>query len=199
MASKKKMTLIILVAMAVLVLVYAAAWHYFFGMPNAPLPQAQVTLTPTPSSSASSISSSEEADATSTDIANPTLPEEGLSIDGATWTVELATTMVEQARGLSYRASLAPGAGMLFVFSRPGVQNFWMKDMRFPLDMIWIAGDGTVAGFAQDAPAPAPGTALWNLPVYSSPPGVNEVLEVNAGTVAKYNIKVGDTVTVAGQ
>jgi uncharacterized membrane protein (UPF0127 family) len=62
--------------------------------------------------------------------------------------------------------------------------------------MIWISASGTVAGFVQNAPAPASGTALWSLPIYTSPAGVQEVLEVNAGTVAKYGISVGDTVVV---
>jgi len=61
--------------------------------------------------------------------------------------------------------------------------------------MIWISGT-TVDGFAQNVPAPASGAQLWQLPVYSSPDNTDKVLEVNAGTVAKYNIKVGDAVTI---
>jgi uncharacterized membrane protein (UPF0127 family) len=61
--------------------------------------------------------------------------------------------------------------------------------------MIWISGN-TVVGFAQNVPVPTPGTALWNLPVYASPGNTDKVLEVNVGTVAKYNIKVGDAVTI---
>ena len=123
--------------------------------------------------------------------ANPPLTKGEVRIDGATFMVELATTTMEQARGLSYRASLAEGSGMLFTFS-PGVQNFWMKDMNFPIDIIWIAG-GRVAGYAQDA-KPQPGVSLWGLTIYTSPSGVDKVLEVNAGVVAKYGMKIGDTV-----
>ncbi len=183
--------IIILVAFVIVVFGGFAVWHFLFGTPNMPLPLAQVNI----SASGTSVAAAQATDSTSTDIANPTLPEETLSIDGATWTVELATTVVEQTRGLSYRPSLASGTGMLFIFPSPGVQNFWMKDMHFPLDMIWIGSDGTVAGFAENVPAPAPNTALWNLPVYTSPAGVSEVLEVNAGSVAKYRIQVGDRVT----
>lgn len=205
MSPNKRMTIILIIAAVLLVAVCAAVWHYLFGKPNPQLPMAQVSInasgtgtgvgasaTTTPSAIATTTASS-----TDVDIANPTLPEEKLSIDNATWTVEMATTAVEQTRGLSYRSSLAPDSGMLFVFGGPSIQNFWMKDMNFPLDMIWIASDGTVAGFAQNVPAPASGTALWDLPVYTSPSGVSEVLEVNAGTVAKYNIKVGDVVIVS--
>jgi uncharacterized membrane protein (UPF0127 family) len=82
-----------------------------------------------------------------------------------------------------------------------------MKDMNFPLDMIWIgsaAGSGAqrqgevVLGFAQNA-APQPGVPLWSLTIYNSPDGTNNVLEVNAGTVAKDGIKVGDTVQIGGK
>jgi uncharacterized membrane protein (UPF0127 family) len=127
--------------------------------------------------------------------ANAALSRTSVSIGSATFSVEVASTFAEQARGLSYRTSLGENAGMLFTFSSSTVQSFWMKDMHFPLDMIWISGD-TVDGFAQNVPAPASGTALWSLPIYASPDHTDKVLEVNAGMVAKYNIKVGDSVKI---
>ena len=83
---------------------------------------------------------------------------------------------------------------MLFVFSSPGIQNFWMKDMNFPIDIIWISG-GKVAGFAQDA-EPQPGVPLWRLTIYTSPNNVDQVLEVPAGTVAKDGITIGAPVVI---
>jgi hypothetical protein len=127
--------------------------------------------------------------------ANPPLTKGKVTIGATTFSIELATTTMEKMRGLSYRTGLAEGTGMLFTFT-PGVQNFWMKDMNFPIDIIWIAG-GKVAGFAENA-APQPGARLWELAIYTSPDGVDKVLEVNAGVVAKDNIKVGDTVTESG-
>ena len=126
---------------------------------------------------------------------NPPLAAGEVRIGSADFKVELATSTIAQARGLSFRASLPPDQGMLFIFSRPAVQNFWMKDMNFPLDMIWIGG-GKVVGFVQDAPA-APGVPLWKLSIYSSPDGTDQVLEVDAGTVAKYGITVGEPVEIA--
>lgn len=189
---KPRMTIILIAAVLVLIAASVLVWRRFFGVPNPPLPSAEVSV-----GSSSAPAGAASAGSTSTDVANPMLPEEQLSIDRGTWTVEMATTVTEQARGLSYRENLGENAGMLFMFSKPGIQSFWMKDMRFPLDMIWISGNGTVAGFAENVPAPAPGTALWNLPVYTSPNGVQQVLEVNAGSVARYNIKTGDKVTVS--
>ena len=127
--------------------------------------------------------------------ANPPLPMGTVMIENANFTVEIASTMVQQARGLSFRPSLPENHGMLFVFGSSTIQNFWMKDTNFPLDIIWIGGD-TVLGFAENT-QPQPGDPLWKLKVYSSPDGVNRVLEVNAGTVAKYNIKVGDVAHIS--
>ena len=126
--------------------------------------------------------------------ANPPLPRDTVRIDGATLSVEIASTTLERMNGLSFRPSLGADDGMLFLFGSPAIQNFWMKDMNFPLDMIWIAS-GTVVGFVQDA-VPQPGAALWSLKIYSSPDGTDKVLEVNAGMVAQYNIKIGDTVEI---
>ncbi|HUZ93174.1 MAG TPA: DUF192 domain-containing protein [Candidatus Paceibacterota bacterium] len=121
-----------------------------------------------------------------------------LKVDGAVFNVEIASTTLELTRGLSYRASLGTNDSMLFLFGKPGIQNFWMIGMKFPLDMIWIGGD-IVLGAAENVPAPASGTAIWQLPIYNSPDGTDKVLEVNAGTVAKYGIKAGDTVAISGE
>lgn len=127
---------------------------------------------------------------------NPALRTARVTIRNAVFSAEVASTAIEQTRGLSGRVSLGQGDGMLFPFGSPAVQNFWMKDMNFAIDMIWIGG-GKVLGFAENA-VPQPGTPLWGLKIYSSPNGVDTVFEVNAGTVAKDGIKIGDVVTVAG-
>jgi uncharacterized membrane protein (UPF0127 family) len=181
MSRDEKMTITFTVAALVLIAAIAGIWLYiFFGIANPPLPRAQVSVGAS-SANADSSSSSPGADQ--------------LAIDGATFNVEIASTTVEQTRGLSYRASLGKNDGMLFLFDSGTVRTFWMKDMHFPLDMIWISGN-TVAGFAQNVPAPTSSVALWSLPIYSSPDNVDKVLEVNAGTVAQYNIKIGDAVNI---
>lgn len=126
--------------------------------------------------------------------ANPPLTKNEVRIGNAVFEVEIAATMAQQARGLSFRPSLGSNDGMLFLFNRPAVQSFWMKDMQFPIDMIWIGG-GKVLGFAENA-EPQPGVPLWSLRIYNSPDGTDKVLEVNAGTVAKDNIATGDPVTL---
>ena len=117
-----------------------------------------------------------------------------LTIGAAAFQVEIADSTSTRAQGLSGHAPLADNQGMLFLFPISGNYGFWMKDMQFALDMIWIK-DNTVVGFAENA-QPQPGAALWNLKVYYPPKAIDKVLEVNAGTVQKDGIKVGDTVSL---
>lgn len=109
--------------------------------------------------------------------------------------VEVASTSISRARGLSGREGLGENEGMFFVFDEPEAYGFWMKDMRFPIDIIWIAGD-SVASFTENA-APEPGVPLWKLKIYYPPEPVNRVLEIRAGMVQKRGIKIGDKIILA--
>lgn len=120
--------------------------------------------------------------------------ETSIDLNGHQIKVEIADTPAKQARGLSGRESLAENFGMLFIFFEPKVQRFWMKDMKFPIDIIWISqtADGDrVVGFVENAPVPV---SENNLEIFSSPENVDKVLEINAGLVKKWGIKVGDKI-----
>ena len=106
-------------------------------------------------------------------------------------TVELAETPSQWERGLSGRSNLEEGSGMLFIFPQYHVPIFWMKDMQFGLDMIWLSG-GKVVDITVDAPKPVGD----KLPTYSPRQAVNMVLEVPAGWSAKNNITLGDQLTI---
>ena len=108
---------------------------------------------------------------------------------------ELARTPEERARGLGGRASLMQDAGMLFVFPGEGQPDFWMKDMRFPLDFIWISADRHVVDLTENVPPPAPGTPDSDLPRYRPRAAVLYTLEVNAGAIAVAGLRLGDAVT----
>jgi uncharacterized membrane protein (UPF0127 family) len=84
---------------------------------------------------------------------------------------------------------------MLFDFGSEteAMPRFWMKDMRFDLDIVWIK-DNKIIGIAKNIPKPAAGTADEKLPTYSPPSPIDQVLEVNAGWTDKYKIKTGDEV-----
>jgi uncharacterized membrane protein (UPF0127 family) len=114
----------------------------------------------------------------------------GITVGGVPLTVELAVDPADHARGLSGRDHLAPGAGMLFVFPEPAPRSFWMKEMRFCLDIVWIEND-VIQGAAQGVCPAAPGTAESDLPSYASPVPVSYVLEVPAGWLAAHGLGAG--------
>ncbi len=103
------------------------------------------------------------------------------------FTVDIAADFDHWRQGLSDRPSLKEGSGMLFVFPDKQVRWFWMKNMHFPLDIIWIKDD-QVVHISRNLPPE--GEKPKN--TYSSLLPVNYVLEINAGEGSK--IKVGDTV-----
>ncbi len=116
------------------------------------------------------------------------LPTADIFVGQSHFTVELARSSAEQALGLGKRGGLNPDSGMLFIFSKPSIQNFWMKDMEFPIDMVWIDENKKVIGFAENAlPEDFP-------KVYSSPKPASYVLEIGAGQVKIKSIQVGDEV-----
>lgn len=115
-----------------------------------------------------------------------------VSINGKKIAVEIAKTPAEQATGLGFRDSLGKDDGMLFVFEKKTTPGFWMKNMKFPIDIVWISG-GAVVAVSENIQPPADMTKE-NLPVYSPPVPVNYVLEVNAGFAAKNGIKTGNKV-----
>ena len=95
-----------------------------------------------------------------------------------------------RAQGLSDTQSLPQDAGMLFVFQQDDTWQFWMKDMHYNLDIIWLDANKNVVTIAPDVtPASYPQT------VYSPAAPARYVLEVNAGFAAKLNITVGEKAT----
>lgn len=113
------------------------------------------------------------------------------TINSATFQVELARTPKEKVEGLSGRENLSQDAGMLFLFDKPSYYTFWMRGMKFPLDMIFILDDKVVAVFENLPPA-----TEENPPQYGSDILADKVLEINAGEARKNNIKVGDSVVI---
>ncbi len=110
--------------------------------------------------------------------------------------VEVADTESERAQGLSGRERLGDAKGMLFVFDEKDQKpTFWMKDMKFAIDIIWI-NDDKVSGITKNAPAPESDVPLEQLERFPSPTVVDFVLEVDAGFADKHNIEVGDNVQI---
>lgn len=116
-----------------------------------------------------------------------------LEIKGKTFQVEVADNFASRAQGLSFRESIEEDRGMLFVFPEAGMHGFWMKDMDFPIDIIWIQDD-VIVGFSENA-IPEPEKSLIDLQLYYPPRDVQKVLEVKAGVVKKFGFQVGDKVS----
>lgn len=104
------------------------------------------------------------------------------------FTVEIARTGRQQTQGLMYRRRMAANAGMLFVYRRVAPISMWMRNTYIPLDMLFIRANGTIAHIAQR-------TTPHSLQTISSREPVKSVLELNAGTTARLNIKIGDLVS----
>lgn len=115
-----------------------------------------------------------------------------LTVGGHEFAVEVRDTALGRAEGLSGRELLAEDTGMLFIFETPGIYGFWMKDMKFPIDIVWIEGE-RVVGIIENV-VPEPEKSIFTLTVYRPPEPVSRVLELPAGTVARYGLRTGDAV-----
>ncbi|MBV9148247.1 MAG: DUF192 domain-containing protein [Candidatus Eremiobacteraeota bacterium] len=71
----------------------------------------------------------------------------------AVLSLEVADTEAKQERGLMYRTALPTHSGMIFIFNRDDVVEFWMKNTLIPLDMVFVAADGQVRSVSADVPA----------------------------------------------
>ena len=101
--------------------------------------------------------------------------------------VEVADTLKKRSLGLGKRTSLNKGWGMLFVFEKRKTHRFWMKDMQFPLDIIWLDNHRIVHVIHNAKPS----NSRDETEVMTSPVPVNFVLEIAAGRAAKLRLKTG--------
>jgi uncharacterized membrane protein (UPF0127 family) len=105
--------------------------------------------------------------------------------------VEVADTPERRARGLSGRPRLAEGRGMLFPYGRADRHGFWMFEMLFDIDIVWIRADRIV-----DVTARALHDPPGETPVYRPSEPADLILEVPAGTAEKLGWRIGDRVSV---
>jgi len=118
-----------------------------------------------------------------------------LKIRDKVFTVEISDTLAKRSLGLGKRQNLPEDHGMFFIFERKGIYPFWMKDMKFPIDIVWINND-RVIGVTERIPQPK---GKFPLAYYAPPSLIDRVLELNSGTAKIIGIKEGDTVTIFGE
>jgi uncharacterized protein len=111
-----------------------------------------------------------------------------VKIAGQNIKVDLAITLEEQEMGLGGRSELKENEGMLFIFDQPGKHYFWMKNMNFSIDIIWLDENLHIVYLKKDIKSESYPETFG--------PDVNTkyVLEVRAGFSEKNNLKEGDSV-----
>lgn len=107
-----------------------------------------------------------------------------VTLDGRSYTLELAKTDISRARGLGGRSSLCDTCAMLFIFDTTEAHPFWMKDMQFPLDIVWLEDDRVVS-VARNIPFDSQEILYPEVPA-------NRVLELHAGGAE--SLRPGDRV-----
>ncbi len=101
--------------------------------------------------------------------------------------VEIADTPEQRAKGLSGRESLAENRGLLFIYDQPGLYGIWMKEMKFPIDIIWIDSNKKIISISKNiGPESFP-------EIFEPAVPAQYILEINAGFVDENRIKIGDS------
>lgn len=117
-----------------------------------------------------------------------------IKIGGINYAFQVVDTERARFRGLSGRDSMGGYAGMYFIFDRPGIYGIVMREMRFPLDVVWLNGE-KIVDLGEGIP-PEPGVSEAELTVYSNEFLANGILELPAGFIAEHDVKVGDRVII---
>jgi uncharacterized membrane protein (UPF0127 family) len=125
-------------------------------------------------------------------FADASVPTRAL-INGRVFNLEVANDVASRSLGLGGRFALAEDSGMLFVFPGEGFHSFWMKDTRIPLDLLYIAGDGTIVDIQRMEPEP--GVPDADLTIYQPPMAVLLALEINGGLAQRHGITAGMAVS----
>ena len=106
--------------------------------------------------------------------------------------VEVADTLNEREKGLSGKQSLEINKGMLFIFEKETLSGFWMKDMNFPIDIIWIDKNMRIIGIEK---SPVPCEEGKECPVFYPKREAMYVLEINSGLSKMYDFGEKDSVS----
>lgn len=124
---------------------------------------------------------------------NPFGKNATVTIGKQTFKTTIATSDKDKQIGLSNKTTLPQDGGMLFTFTKPDYYAFWMKEMKFPIDIIFIKDSKIVTIFPN---VPVPASADENPPIYKPEEPADTVLEINAGLSQKNNFQKGDAVTI---
>lgn len=110
-----------------------------------------------------------------------------ITLNNQRFDITLAQTEVERAQGLSGAEYLAPNTGKFFVFEKPSMHGFWMKDMNYAIDIIWFDGDMKIVGISQNT------TPETYPKVFYPNQNALYTLEIVAGEAEKLNLGFGQS------
>lgn len=113
------------------------------------------------------------------------------TINNHKFNLKVAKTAKEKEVGLSETKSLSADNGMFFSFDKPDYYSFWMKNMNFPIDIIFIRDDTIVTIYENAKP---PQNSNENIPIYQPKDLSDGVIEINSGLSSKYGFTKGDKV-----
>ncbi len=116
------------------------------------------------------------------------------TIRGHSFTLSVAASDKDKQIGLSEKASLGKDEGMLFSFSKPDYYPFWMKNMKFPIDIVYINNNHIVT---IDANVQPPKTSSDPLPIILPDEPADTVVELSAGISETYHFQKGDEVKIS--
>jgi len=117
--------------------------------------------------------------------------EGSVTINGEILEVEISDEPDEKSRGLMFRESLSRDTGMLFLFDKEGFYSFWMMNVNFNLDIIWINSNGNVVHIERDLPS-----CFMSCPTYAPRESARYVLELNSGVANELGLLVGSFVGI---
>ncbi|MFY9794471.1 MAG: DUF192 domain-containing protein [Candidatus Nitrosopolaris sp.] len=104
---------------------------------------------------------------------------------------DIAITGEQTTKGLDIKNNLTENQGMLFVFQQPDRYGFWMKGMKFPIDIIWLDSNGTVTHIEHSLKPCPPANSNLVCPTYFPEKDSLYVLETVPGFSMKHNVRLG--------
>ena len=122
------------------------------------------------------------------DVVQSDLRTVSMPIGSKTFTLEVADTMASQEKGLMQRDTMPESHGMIFVFSDERDHDFYMKNTRIPLDIIFLNGDARIIHMATMRP--------YDLSLTPSNGPAKYAIELNAGQIKATGVQVGQTLAI---
>ena len=116
------------------------------------------------------------------------LPMAKIKIGTQIFQIEVARTDAQQEKGLMERDSMPDDHGMIFIFPAEHLQSFWMKNTRFPLDIVFLDGSGKVVSIRS--------MKAYDITPTSSDAPAQYAIEIQKGAASACGVKIGDAVTI---